>query len=102
VPSYHEGFGIPALEAMTMGVPVVAANRGALPEVVGDAGLLVDPHDAAQLADALERVLTDGSLAVALGERGRARAARYTWRAAATAARQAYASAVDERSRRHG
>jgi len=86
VPSYHEGFGIPALEAMTMGVPVVAANRGALPEVVGDAGLLVDPHDAAQLADALERVLTDGSLAVALGERGRARAARYTWRAAAKVA----------------
>ena len=45
-PSFEEGFGIPVLEAMTLGVPVVAANRGALPEVLGDAGLLVDPDDA--------------------------------------------------------
>ena len=62
LPSLDEGFGIPALEAMTVGVPVIAAARGALPEVVGDAGLLVDPLDVSALVDALERVLRDDQL----------------------------------------
>ena len=55
MPSFDEGFGIPALEAMTMGVPVVAASRGALPEVVGDAGLLVEIEDPGALAAAMEQ-----------------------------------------------
>src|SRR5207247_4853583 len=64
-PSFEEGFGLPVLEAMTLGVPVIAANRGALPEVLGDAGLVVDPEQPAQLASALERMIDDGALAAA-------------------------------------
>lgn len=82
VPSHYEGFGLTALEAMAAGRPVVASDRGSHPEVVADAGLLVDPTPAA-LAEALDRVLGDGALAGALGAAGRARAARYTWEATA-------------------
>ena len=56
-PSFDEGFGIPVLEAMTLGVPIVASNRGALPEVVGDAGPLVDPEVEGALSAAIERLL---------------------------------------------
>ncbi len=96
IPSFHEGFGLPALEAMTAGVPVVAAARGALPEVVGDAGLLVEPR-ADALADAMDRLLGDRNLARTLAARGVARARAFTWRAAALAAREAYALAVERR-----
>src|SRR5262249_44205626 len=58
-PSFEEGFGLPVLEAMTLGVPVVAANRGALPEVLGEAGPLVDPERPEQLAAAITRILED-------------------------------------------
>lgn len=103
IPSHHEGFGMPALEAMTMGVPVVASNRGALPEVVGDAGLLVDPDDAVGLAAALERLISDPALARRLSDEGRVRALRFTWRAAAEGARTAYTRALDTRRLRgHG
>ena len=61
VPSFHEGFGLTALEAMAAGVPVVAANRGSLPELVGDAALLVDPADTAALSAAIVRAVTDAS-----------------------------------------
>lgn len=99
IPSFHEGFGLPALEAMAIGVPVVAAARGALPEVVGDAGLLVEPR-ADALADAMDRLLGDAALARTLAARGIERARMFTWRAAATAARQAYALAVERRRAR--
>ncbi len=72
LPSLDEGFGMPALEAMTIGLPVVASNRGALPEVVGDAGLLVDPEDASALAAAMARVLGNRD-AGAAAQRGRHR-----------------------------
>ncbi len=78
LPSLSEGFGITALEAMACGAPVVASDRGALPEVVGDAGLLVAP-EAAALEDALARVLTDDALAARLRAAGRERAAAFTW-----------------------
>lgn len=94
LPSFNEGFGLPALEAMTLGVPVVASNRGALPEVVADAGLLVDPADAGALASAIEQVLDDEALASACAAAGLARAARYSWRTSAARLLGAYADAV--------
>lgn len=81
--STEEGFGIPAVEAMTMGVPVVATNRGSLPEVVGDAALLADPTDPASFADAMARVLDTGALRADLRERGFRQAARFNWDASA-------------------
>jgi glycosyltransferase involved in cell wall biosynthesis len=82
-PSVYEGFGHPPLEAMQAGVPVVAARAGSLPEVLGDAALLADPHDVDDLAGALARALTDEALRATLVERGTARAARYQWSTAA-------------------
>jgi glycosyltransferase involved in cell wall biosynthesis len=76
-PSLEEGFGLPALEAMACGTPVIAARRGALPEVVGDAGVLVDPEDETAVAAALARVLGDEGTRAALGRRGLARAAGF-------------------------
>ena len=66
LPSFFEGFGLPVLEAMTVGVPVIASDRGALPEVLGDAGLLVSPDDPEELAAAMQRVVTDARLAATL------------------------------------
>ncbi len=77
-PSLEEGFGIPALEAMAYDVPVVASTAWALPEVAGDAAVLVDPRDARQLRDALAAVLTDGALRDRLVRRGRERAAAFS------------------------
>jgi|YNPNPStandDraft_1061719.scaffolds.fasta_scaffold25275_3 glycosyltransferase involved in cell wall biosynthesis len=79
LPSFYEGFGLPPLEAMACGTPVVVSNRASLPEVVGDAGILVDPDDTASIADALYRVLADSALAALLRQRGLARAALFTW-----------------------
>ena len=78
-PSLYEGFGLPVLEAFQVGTPVLTSNTASLPEVAGDAALLVDPGDVRALRDALETVLTDGARAEALRAAGRARAARFTW-----------------------
>jgi glycosyltransferase involved in cell wall biosynthesis len=78
LPSLEEGFGLPALEAMACGAPVVASRLGALPEVVGDAGLLVDPEDEGALAAGLARVLTGELGRDTLGRRGLARASTFT------------------------
>ena len=102
LPSLDEGFGLPALEAMTVGVPVVASNRGGLPEVVGNAGLLVDPTDCDALAAALERVSTDDALARQCVARGLQRARAFTWRASARSLRCAYRKAIEARARRTG
>ncbi|HLF56899.1 MAG TPA: glycosyltransferase family 1 protein [Thermoanaerobaculia bacterium] len=79
VPSRWEGFGLPAAEAMASGTPVLATRAGALPEVVGEAGLLVEPDDAEAIAAAIERLLDEPGLAAELARRGRARADRYRW-----------------------
>jgi glycosyltransferase involved in cell wall biosynthesis len=79
-PSLFEGFGLPILEAMACGTPVIASDRAAMPELVGDAGLLVDPEDVTKLASTLERVLLDRTLADELGQRALERSERYSWR----------------------
>jgi glycosyltransferase involved in cell wall biosynthesis len=82
-PSLYEGFGLPPLEAMALGCPVVAARAASLPEVCGDAALYVDPHSIGSIADGMRRVLDDDALCARLAAAGRARAATMTWRAAA-------------------
>jgi glycosyltransferase involved in cell wall biosynthesis len=100
LPSFDEGFGLPALEAMTIGVPVVASASGALPEVLADAALLVDPGDPDALAAAIERVLVDAPLRQALIARGLERARAFSWRESASRLRAAFALAIDARKRR--
>ena len=94
-PSFAEGFGIPVLEAMTLGIPVVASNRGALPEVLGDAGLLVDPDDASGMASAIERMIEDEQFAAEASARGIARSRQFTWELTARRAFDAYQQAID-------
>ena len=79
VPSLAEGFGLTALEAMASGTPVVVSNTTSLPEVVGDAGLLVDPRNVDAIADAIVAALTDDALHKELRARGIARAAAFSW-----------------------
>jgi glycosyltransferase involved in cell wall biosynthesis len=83
MPSIYEGFGFPLLEAMTHGVPSIAANSSSLPEIGGDAALYFEPNDVPGLAAQLERILTDESLQAELATRGRAQAAKFSWAAAA-------------------
>jgi glycosyltransferase involved in cell wall biosynthesis len=79
-PSWYEGFGLPVLEAMACGTPVVASDTASLPELVGDAGLLAPPGDAAAIAAAVRRVLTEPGLADSLRRRGLERVRRFSWR----------------------
>jgi glycosyltransferase involved in cell wall biosynthesis len=78
-PSHYEGFGLPALEAMHSGCPVIASNRGSLPEIVGDAALSLDPDDIESWADGLHRVLEDVTLADQLRRLGKTQAQRFSW-----------------------
>jgi len=98
IASTDEGFGIPALEAMTVGLPVVAAARGSLPEVIGDAGLLVDADNATLLADAMRRLLDDGDLRRDLAKRGLERAKRFEWGASADLLLEAFRGAIARRA----
>ena len=95
LPSYEEGFGLPVLEAMSCGVPVIVSSRGSLPEVAGAAASPIDPDDADGFARAMAALL-EGEDAAA-SARGIEQAARYSWPACAAAARRAYQAAIEVR-----
>jgi glycosyltransferase involved in cell wall biosynthesis len=101
LPSLDEGFGMTAVEAMQAGVPVVASRRGALPEVVGDAGLLVDPADESELADAIASLLGSPELRLHYSEAGRLRARKFSWSASAARLLDAYRNALANRNAGH-
>jgi glycosyltransferase involved in cell wall biosynthesis len=95
-PSLYEGFGLPVLEAMACGTPVVCSSASSLPEVAGDAALMVDPADTQALADAIDRALSDTGLREGMSRRGLAQAARFTWAAAAGSLLDAYRLALGD------
>ena len=93
-PSLFEGFGLPVLEAMACGTPVIASRRSALPELVGDVGVLVDPEDVEALSQAMARLLTDPGLRQELGARGIERSRQYSWAETARRTLAVYRKAV--------
>ena len=94
-PSLDEGFGFPILEAMSWGVPVLASNRGSIPEIAGDAAELIDPQNPDAIAAGLDQLLSDSVRRRDLTESGRERCSRFTWKAAADGLIQLYESLVD-------
>ena len=92
LPSLYEGFGLPPLEAMANGTPVVASNTSSLPEVLGDAALLVNPENVFEIARAMKRLLNDRALRQTLVERGRAQVRKYSWKDSAEKVRATYAA----------
>ena len=92
LPSFYEGFGFPPLEAMACGCPVIVSNVASLPEVVGNAAILIDPNDTANLADALETVLTNEGMKRELVARGLEHASQFTWEKAANETLNVYNS----------
>jgi glycosyltransferase involved in cell wall biosynthesis len=89
-PSLYEGFGLPPLEAMASGTPVVTSNLSSLPEVVGEAAVLIDPYDPASIADGIRRALTDADLRQTLVEAGLARVKAYSWDTSVRRVREVY------------
>jgi glycosyltransferase involved in cell wall biosynthesis len=101
-PSLFEGFGLPPLEAMAAGTPVVASNAASIPEVVGDAAVLVNAREADEIADALLRVLESVEIRAALVDAGRRNIRCFTWGECAQRHRAVFAEMVDKRGSRKG
>jgi glycosyltransferase involved in cell wall biosynthesis len=99
-PSLYEGFGLPVLEAMASGTPVIASDAASIPEVLGDAGILLPPNDRAAWTEALVRVVTDGSLRAAMRTNGLSRAATFSWARTARMTYDVYRSTMDLTSSR--
>ena len=93
-PSHYEGFGLPPLEAMQCGTPVISSNSSSLPEVVGDAGIMVDPHDEAALSDAMLTLYRQPDIREALAKRSLERAARFSWARYTNAVVESYEAAL--------
>jgi glycosyltransferase involved in cell wall biosynthesis len=96
-PSLYEGFGLPPLEAMASGTPVVTSNVSSLPEVTGDAAILVDPYSVESIVEGITRVLNDPVLAATLRERGLARAREFSWERSVARTRQVYQEVCEQR-----
>ena len=94
-PSYFEGFGLPPLEAMKCGAPVVVGNKTSLPEIVGEAGVLVDPFDVDDIAAAIEKVAFDSNLRAQLRVKGLERSRLFDWRETARQTLAVYKRAAD-------
>jgi glycosyltransferase involved in cell wall biosynthesis len=95
-PSLYEGFGLPPLEAMACGTPVVTSNVSSLPEVVGDAAILVDPYDPDSIADGMRQALADVELRARLIERGLAKVREYSWERSVARTREVYEEVMQE------
>ena len=95
-PSLYEGFGLPPLEAMACGTPVLTSKVSSLPEVAGDGALLVDPYSVEEIATGLARLLDDDDLRRDLVARGRARAAAFSWERSARAIHDGYLRALGQ------
>ncbi|PIN86242.1 hypothetical protein COV19_05530 [Candidatus Woesearchaeota archaeon CG10_big_fil_rev_8_21_14_0_10_44_13] len=96
-PSYYEGFGLPVLEAMKCGCPVITSNISSLPEVAGNAGILVDPDSVEDIKNSIERVLSDKSLREKMRKKGIAQSKRFSWKTAAKEILSVYREVADEK-----
>jgi glycosyltransferase involved in cell wall biosynthesis len=96
-PSFFEGFGIPPIEAMACGTPVITSNTSSLPEVVGDAALKIDPHNIEELAQAITRILESPELQEELRQKGYQRAQQYTWEESARTVLRIYQQLTGEK-----
>ena len=98
-PSFEEAFGMPILEAMSYGVPVITSNSSAMPEIGGDAALYVDPHSVSDISDAMQRVADDDALARELSRRGKQRAGQFRWEDCASQTWNLYQEALQPEPR---
>ena len=94
-PSLYEGFGLPPLEAMAAGTPVITSNVSSLPEVVGDAAILIDPYEPAEIADAMRRVLSDEPLRAELRRKGLLRVQEFSWERSVQRVRAIYSEVIE-------
>lgn len=96
LPSFYEGFGLPLLEAMACGTPVIGSNVSSIPEVIGDAGLLCDPHNAHDIAAKIDQLLRDADLQNRMRDKGLKRVQKFSWQAMAKKTLAVYEKAIND------